>query len=81
MRCRCFRADGRFLSATAAVAPTAKSPSSNASVSPFVVQVPRLAAADTVDATLYAGLAEAGKATVVALLAAGHYRLDEEDAP
>ncbi|HEY1071106.1 MAG TPA: cupin domain-containing protein, partial [Thermomonas sp.] len=41
----------------------------------------RLAAADTVDATLYAGLAEAGKATVVALLAAGHYRLDEEDAP
>lgn len=39
----------------------------------------RLAAADSIDGTLYAGLGEAGRATVAALLAAGHYRLEQED--
>ena len=39
----------------------------------------RLAAADAIDDALYAGLGEAGRAAVVALLAAGHYRLEEED--
>ncbi len=39
----------------------------------------RLAAADSIDARLYAALGEAGRAAVAALLAAGHYRLEQED--
>ena len=39
----------------------------------------RLAAADSIDGGLYAGLGEAGRAAVAALLAAGHYRLEQED--
>nr|WP_246037162.1 cupin domain-containing protein [Thermomonas fusca] len=39
----------------------------------------RLAAADSIDAALYAGLGEAGRAAVAALLAAGHYRLEQEE--
>ena len=39
----------------------------------------RLAAADSIDHTLYAGLGESGRAAVVALLAAGHYRLEQEE--
>lgn len=39
----------------------------------------RLAAADSIDHTLYAGLGESGRAAVAALLAAGHYRLEQEE--
>ena len=39
----------------------------------------RVAAADSIDHTLYAGLGESGRAAVVALLAAGHYRLEQEE--
>ena len=39
----------------------------------------RLAAADSIDGGLYAGLGQAGRAAVAALLAAGHYRLEQED--
>ena len=40
----------------------------------------QLAAADVVDASLHAGLSDAGRNAVMALLAAGHYQLVEEDA-
>jgi len=40
-----------------------------------------LAASDAVDAHLHAGLSDAGRAAVIALLAAGHYQLMQEDAP
>ena len=39
----------------------------------------RLAAADSIDGGLYAALGEPGRAAVAALLAAGHYRLEQED--
>lgn len=39
----------------------------------------QLAAADVVNAALHAGLSDAGREAVIALLAAGHYQLQQED--
>ncbi len=44
-----------------------------------VADARRLAAAETIDGALYAGLASAGRDAVLALLAAGHYQLLAED--
>jgi 50S ribosomal protein L16 3-hydroxylase len=43
------------------------------------VDASTLAASDAVDAHLHAGLSDAGRAAVIALLAAGHYQLMQED--
>ena len=45
----------------------------------FGADARRVAAADSIDHTLYAGLGESGRAAVAALLAAGHYRLEQEE--
>lgn len=40
----------------------------------------RLAAAEQIDAEAYAGLSEPGRAALLALVGAGHYQLEQEDA-